>query len=506
MVWERIALARGAIWGTANAKSQGLARARRHAQTTTDADDGEAAERRKTAERRATTAGATPAVGEPPSNALVTAQRDMPARTTRQSPMHVSFGKRTDQHALLSLSTNIGSKSLPFQTWHHFKETFATELVARAIEESELAVRRCCDPFAGSGASALACQLLGVHPITIEVNPFLADLMIAKLCSYDPDHLIYDTARITRRVQAQCEAREPPALPATFVEPGKDGRWLFDRHVAQRVFRYLGAIESLAEPSHRRLFRILLGGCLTQLGNVTSSGKGRRYRRSWRKRTVDASDVDQAFSTAAHGAIGEIGSYAQRLCTDYTATVGDCRAILPTQAKVELCVCFPPYPNSFDYTDIYNIELRMLGYLADCDDDAQLRKRTLYSHVQVGRPQPKAPAGSTILNDILGRLGNKSHRLWSHRSPDMVAGYFADMMHTLRGIAESLVAGGAAWLVVGNSRYAGISIPSTHILKELMPQTGLSVESIERCRAMRSGAQQGDQPTPSKDLLILRKP
>ena len=419
--------------------------------------------------------------------------------------MHVSFKRWTRQRDLVSIGTNAGAEVLPFQTWHHFKEAFAPELVARAVTESDLQVHTCFDPFGGSGTSALACQFLGVHSISVEVNPFLADLAIAKLSSYDLDHLIHDVGLIIRRVQADCEAQRRPFLPVTFIEPGKNERWLFDRCVADRVFQYLGAIDSLAELSHRRLFRVLLGGCLVQLSNAVVNGKGRRYRRNWRKRKLDAGDVDRAFSAAAYGAIGEIGYYSPRLCANYSVSVGDCREILPMDANAELCVFSPPYPNSFDYTDIYNIELWMLGYLADRGANARLRQSTLCSHVQVDRAYPAPPAGSEMLNDALGRLGDESHRLWNRRIPDMVAGYFSDMVDVLRGIAESLVAGGAAWLVIGDSRYAGVSIASARILEELMPQTGLSVESIESCRSMRSSAQQGGQQTLSEELLILKK-
>ena len=242
-----------------------------------------------------------------------------------------------------------------------------------------------------------------------------------------------------------------------------------------------------------------------QLSNIVVNGKGRRYRRNWPKRTLDAGDVDRAFSAAAYGAISEINYYSPRLCADYSVTVGDCREILPTETKAELCVCSPPYPNSFDYTDIYNVELWMLGYLADRGDNARLRQSTLCSHVQVDRAYPAAPAGSEILSDALGRLRNESHRLWNRRIPDMVAGYFSDMVDVLRGIAESLVAGGTAWVVIGDSRYAGVSIASARILEDLMPQTGLSLESIERCRSMRSSAQQGGQHMLSEELLILKK-
>ena len=97
--------------------------------------------------------------------------------------MYVSFYDWTKRRNLVSMGTNAGADVLPFQTWYHFKESFTPEIVARAMDESSIVVKRCLDPCGGSGTSALASQFLGVHPITIEVNPFLADLTEAKLTS-----------------------------------------------------------------------------------------------------------------------------------------------------------------------------------------------------------------------------------------------------------------------------------------------------------------------------------
>lgn len=103
-----------------------------------------------------------------------------------------TFADWTSNRELVSLGTNAGAIALPFQSWRHFKEAFAPELVARAHAESRIPVRVCLDPFGGSGTTALACQFLGVHPITIEVNPFLADLIEAKLSKYRADDLATD--------------------------------------------------------------------------------------------------------------------------------------------------------------------------------------------------------------------------------------------------------------------------------------------------------------------------
>src|SRR5690554_5602398 len=82
-------------------------------------------------------------------------------------------------------SSNVTSQHLPFQRWYRFKEAFSPLLVLEAIQSLGYWPSTCLDCFGGSGTTALSCQFLGVSPTTIEVNPFLADLIEAKLATYD---------------------------------------------------------------------------------------------------------------------------------------------------------------------------------------------------------------------------------------------------------------------------------------------------------------------------------
>ena len=140
--------------------------------------------------------------------------------------MYVTFDEWTRGRTVPAIGTNAGANSLPFQNWRHFKEAFAPEVVARAIEESPIPVKRCIDPFGGSGTTALACQFLGVHPNTIEVNPYLADLIRAKLTSYDADELAKDLGHVVGCAKLERKSRRKPfpGLPPTFVEPGLNGQ------------------------------------------------------------------------------------------------------------------------------------------------------------------------------------------------------------------------------------------------------------------------------------------
>jgi hypothetical protein len=419
----------------------------------------------------------------------------------------VSFEQWTGGRVVSSLGTNSGACVLPFQDWRRFKEAFAPELIARAVDESPIPVRHCADPFGGSGTTALACQFLGIHPITAEVNPFLADLIEAKLSMYDFDQLAADLGAVHR---AACKSRRSATrafahVPDTFIEPGLHGKWLFDRAVADRIAALLYAIESLPRVRHRRLFRVLLGGTLVEVSNIIVNGKGRRYRKNWEARRRDASAVDHLFFEIAQSAISDAYKFSRRKTISYDLIRGDSRKRLRRLDPIELAIFSPPYPNSFDYTDVYNVELWMLGYLRDSTANQTLRRSTIASHVQISRTFAPPPTGSRALNATLRGLKEVRASLWDNRIPEMIGGYFADLVGVLESLRQPMRTGGTVWMVVGDSRYAGVQIPVAKILSQLAATRGWTVRGLEAFRSMRASAQQGGHHTLAESLLSLRK-
>lgn len=417
-----------------------------------------------------------------------------------------SFVEWTGGRTADVLSTNAGAETLPFQRWHRFKEAFSPELIAEAVKSSPIPVRRLADPFGGSGTSALAAQFLGVEPVTIEVNPFLADLISSKLADYRVPSLLAAMIRVTRKAgESRLQgARMLRALPPTFVEPGVKDRWLFDMPVAVQIFRLRETIEAEQDLKIRRLFRVLLGGLVTSFSNAVVSGKGRRYRENWQERRVDPACVIPTFADAVAAAIVEISACSTRLVTTSTVLQGDSRALFKGIEPVDQIVCSPPYPNSFDYTDVYNMELWMLGYLRSSAENIDLRRSTLTSHVQVSRkfePAPRTPS----LDRALGELRSVVKDLWDPRIPAMVGAYFADIEKLLSASVRLLPPGGQAWFVVGDSQYAEVHVQVAKILAELAPKLGLRVERVTPFRSMRVSPQQSGRPMLSEDLVVFSR-
>jgi hypothetical protein len=445
-----------------------------------------------------------PSGGSPISTATLaspsgptTEDRDAPGAA---SPFERWLGDREVAH----LGSNDGAEPLAFQRWHHFKEAFPPELIERMIKQEKSEVESCLDAFGGSGTTALSCQLLGVSSTTIEINPFLADVIQAKVTRYAAEDLAVELDPLLARAESkQPNPREFfDQAPATFVEPGLNERWVFDAAVATRLAGLLEAIGEIGGEDVRRFYRVMVGGILAEVSNVVINGKGRRYRRNWKDRPRDASSVLELFAARARNAIEDVGSFVDRSDVSVRVMLGDARETDPEELH-DLSVFSPPYPNSFDYTDIYNLELWMLGYLNSSEDNRELRNETLSSHVQLRREFGQPPSGSKQLDATVDRLVELREELWNPWIPEMVGGYFADLMKVLANVHRNLKEERRCCIVIGDSRYGGVLVPAAKILAQLSESRGWTVHSSEPVRAMRSSAQHGGSADLDETLLIL---
>lgn len=421
------------------------------------------------------------------------------------TPGTVAFDEwtRGRQHSVLG--SNSGAAPLAFQNWRRFKEAFAPELVERAVTETAQSLGRpvetCLDPCAGSGTTPLACQFLGVHPIAIEVNPYLADLMEAKLADVDVEIV----ARRLGEVLALAGVVDPMEIYSgaaqTFVEPGKKGRYLFSAEIAARMAALLSTILNIREEPISKFFRVLLGSAVMEVCNATVSGKGRRYRRHWETLRYTKSDLDRAFQNAVEGAVYDIARYWNRKTRKYQMFRGDARVLLNNVPFVDVAVFSPPYPNSFDYTDVYNIELWALGYLKSSKDNLDLRNKTLRSHVQILRDYSVDRSTPLIAQTV--KSLKQINGLWNKHIPDMIGAYFGDLELLLSLVRKKLPRSGRVYMVVGDSKYAGVTVPVADAVTEFAPPLGYSVDGIEPFRSMRASPQQGGREELDETLIIL---
>lgn len=387
-------------------------------------------------------------------------------------------------------TTNQGTSALGFQRWFQFKEAFSPSFVLEIINDQPILPKSILDPFSGSGTTALTSQFIGIAPIAIEVNPFLADLTEAKLSVIDASELLHAKRSLVRNAQLlRTDALlDAYPMPPTFIQPGVKDRWLFNKSTAIDIFSYRAAIEQMPL-NLQRFAKVALGSILVEASNAVVNGKGRRYRTGWTTRPIP--DVDRLMDVVLSNMIEDAPLTTRKRTFDYTLLRGDARTrLLDIETEIDLALFSPPYPNSFDYTDVYNIELWMLGYLRSMQDNKDLRNQTLRSHVQTSRDFGFVIKSSTF-NAAYNRLVEHRATLWDSRIPEMVGAYFADLNDVIASIEKRLSKHGQIELIVGDSQYSGVHFSVPTILGELLKALGLRVKKLTQVRSMRSSAQQG---------------
>jgi hypothetical protein len=405
-------------------------------------------------------------------------------------------------------STYQGSYEVPFQRWFKFKEAFSPLLVKNLLERSPIEVRKCLDVFGGCGTTGLTSLFMGIQPTIIEVNPFLADVIRAKLAHYEVDRVMraylrwHETAllRFRRGVEV------PSCLPLTFVEKKGQQRWLYSHDVMERIESYRLALADVRDPDIRRLFRVLLGASLVELSNVLVNGKGRRYRQSWESMQKSPRDVDRALDAKVTDVIYDLTRFQQRPNLPSEVIHGDARQMLRGTSRVDAVVTSPPYPNSFDYTDIYNLELWVLGYIRARRSETKLRLAAVRSHVQRQLPHSECDVASPTLARVRAKLNKARAELWSAQIPDMVESYFADLAGILEGLKSKVTEGGRVSMIVADSAYASIPVRVGQILGEIGEQLGYDDVDVSTLRQIKSSAQQGWKRSLREEIVTFTLP
>lgn len=380
------------------------------------------------------------------------------------------------------LSNFDSNLQLPRHRWYRVREGFSRQLVEMAIREVDLVPRSMVvDPFCGSGTTCLTAVELGMNSFGIEVNPFLSFVAKAKLSRLSSDRL--------RKFGDELFITPVPSLLegySTFSSKSGSSKWLFNTNV-------LRAFQSIWEASGtvpgRGLVRLAAIGAAMDCSNAVKDGKGLRYRSDWRDLNFNDGHFAQRFADRLNIICSDLDSLKLSEGVDASIVMSDSRGAMDQVPQFDLCVTSPPYLNSFDYSDIYRPELFLGGFVSDNRALAEIRHRTVRSHVQSAWETPAYSINNPHLDQVLEALEERKDLLWNSRLRPMVAAYFEDMKRILQGLEWKLRRNGQIWMVVSTSAYAGIEVPVDLILAEIGTQVGLRLLDVHVMRHIRTAGQ-----------------
>jgi len=377
------------------------------------------------------------------------------------------------------------SNKYPRHRWFNYKEGFSPILVENLFEEFDISSGSVvCDPFCGAGTTLAVAQSNKIESYGFEVNPFAFFICKVKTTNYDE-------LNIKEFMQIVYNLQDKP-LDTQITKPENEYLCrIFEVEmlsVQQNIKTY---IESLADSKARDLIYFAWLCTLEECSLFRKAGNGLKVKT---KRPEYGKGMARGF------ALSKLLEKIEIIIEDLnTLEIGPSPTIfcksateLPTYlnaGSVDLFLFSPPYANCFDYTKIYYLELWFGGFVNSKADQMEIRMNSVRSHVHFTWPDRYTDFYLEELNEVLIPLISVQ-KLWNPRIPLMLNGYFADMEEVLNQIYKLLKPNGSCAIVVSNSAYAGIIVPTDVLLAKIAERLGFKVKEIQVVRLIITSSQQ----------------
>lgn len=388
------------------------------------------------------------------------------------------------------------TKNLPVHRWFYYQEGYSPELIKKVLKYLNLnGNTHLFDPFAGSGTSLVAAKELGIKATGIEINPFSCHMALTKTQNYSDGEI--KKAELFKVPKHKPIKNSFEKYELSIIEN------LFEIENFEKIELLKKKIESEENVKVKNILFTALLCILQQVSYYKKAGNGLKKKRIYK--SVDAFD---AFNMKLKEIISDIKSNNSK---NQTIIINDnCLNINNHSINdIDISIFSPPYANCFDYYEVYKIELWLGEFVKSYDELRGLRKAALTSNLNADlKKKNKIVTSSKILIPILDHLNNT--KLWDNKIPKMLNAYFSEMEQLLNDLYIKTKKGGYCVIVVGNSSYGGLAIPTDIILSEIGKNIGFNVNEIIVARRNETSSQQYDKignliEFVRESLIIFRK-
>lgn len=382
---------------------------------------------------------------------------------------------------------------LPVHRWFKFKEGFSADLLKTLLSSLKLnGSKSICilDPFCGAGTTLVSAQeLSGFREITavgIERNPFIHFMASAKV-----SWPLMNSREIVAIGKSVLESSvfHNAAIPE--LSSLTTGRCM-SRHTARRLVAVRDAIRAEGDSPNNDALMLGLGCVVEQLSKTRKDGRALRLVHRGRqdvgkvlsqKWAQIASDVKFMQQLAARAPIPAVYLGDGREAEDHGIQPG----------SVDLLLTSPPYPNNIDYSEVYKLELWLLGFITHSDEFLKLRKTTFRSHPTAAPAELSEEFREEIrkgtLRAVLDPIMRRTQSSAEHYRHNVIVGYASDLWATLRTNYSLLRKQGMGAIVVGNSLHGGkhlpYLIPTDLIVSAIAARIGYKVRKVAVARNFR---------------------
>lgn len=384
----------------------------------------------------------------------------------------------------------------PVHRWFPFKEAFSCDLLPKILYEGNFDKSKklkLLDPFCGVGTSIISAYDLvqhgwNVQAIGIECNPFLQFVASTKANCFQYSAKVFE--RLANEVLNspwQTKKVRKPAL-TTLHRPE-----IYSPYRLKKLLEFRQKIYSVAGRfPERDLLLIGYASALEKLGGFRKDGRALRITKKKIPR------VRKALTLEWQKILEDLKSIQKNSKRPPKASIllGDGRNAsrqLPQAHQFDLIFYSPPYLNNIDYTEVYKVELWMLGFVSSYAEFRKQRLQTFRSHPSVRFPDiytyvkdKRTQAFQEYLEHVMDNIPEDKDAIWRRR---LVKSYFDDCYRMLLDQRKLVKKGGKIICVIGNSLHGGktgkILIATDLLIACLAQSIGLEVEGIIVARYMK---------------------
>jgi len=368
------------------------------------------------------------------------------------------------------------------------------------------------DPFCGCGSILIGAAERGYTSAGIDINPLAVFASRVKLTPLSRQQLAA-IREFVDSLGARMASRVSWPLPALSIASK-----VFEPEILDSLLRIRSMIESefSGDRSSRDFLHLAWIAILEAVGSYFKEGNGIKYRNKKRLKTgyvrrlegewqYERFGRDQkqfaldVFCSQARMMLQDTKYWRKGRWRDQTVIEGNVLEMdqLLTRQKFNSVVFSPPYANRFDYFESMKVELWFGGFVDSYESIGRFRKASLRSHLgaDLNRPYEQVNALEGLI-----RLMDSGASSWRMGVPELLRGYFDDMRMTLKH-CKTLLPTGHCFIVVGNSAFAGVIIPTDVILANLGLECGFKKAEILVARHLTVAPQQRNQLSDLQDNM-----
>lgn len=409
------------------------------------------------------------------------------------------------------------NKSIPIHQWYPFVEGYSREFIQSILDEIKYIPISVLEPFSGSGTTPVELQKQNIKCTSFEVSPFMHLLSTVKMrhdYSLSEFNIHFNAIKESiNNSPKNIRGTKSVSFGKTLIKSDAVKKWNYNDEVVDAILDIRRAINLVDEEKYRNLFKIALSSILMEVSNVFRNGKCLSYKKNWQNRiNYSRADVHQIFiNKIINVFIDDISTIdndkSSYIINNYDLCYfGDVREninFVPDNS-IDLIITSPPYLNSRDYTDIYMLELKMLGLINNYEELKNLRKKTLRSHVQVKHGSLKT-LEIPILEECIALIEENKDVFWNTDLLNMIKGYFIDIDFLFSVFKQKMQQDKYIYFNVANSAYYGVEIVVDEIICQIAEKHGFNVLEIRKARDLKTSSQQSGTIKSLRESVIVIK-